>query len=299
MTTSLAWYRGIWDHPEHLRVPLDDRGLNLADGVFETVLMHNGKPLLLDRHLQRMARGCELLQLGPAPAADFVITLAAEGYRRLDAGGRQAALRITLSRGSGRRGLAVPASQSPRLWLQLNTLQPDFSSVALVTSRLVTSHGNSASSRCKTLSYTNAVIARQEATAAGADDALILSVSGHCSSATAANLWVHQGDQWLTPAVAEGCLPGVMRSVLLQRPMAIEARVPPALVQSAGGVLLNSLGCRPVSSIDGRTPQRQLGSDAAEALFEALLREGSAELADVGKEEGRPGGEEEESHGSG
>ena len=37
---------------------LKDRGLAYGDGLFETIAVHNGSPVLLDRHLARLAEGC-------------------------------------------------------------------------------------------------------------------------------------------------------------------------------------------------------------------------------------------------
>ena len=47
MTTSVAWIDGQWGTAASLRLPLDDRALLLADGLFETVLIRNGGPQLL------------------------------------------------------------------------------------------------------------------------------------------------------------------------------------------------------------------------------------------------------------
>ena len=47
-------------------LPLNDRGLAYGDGVFETVLVRDGTPLLWDAHLARLTRGCERLGF-PAP----------------------------------------------------------------------------------------------------------------------------------------------------------------------------------------------------------------------------------------
>src|SRR5438132_1304865 len=49
-------------------VPVDDRGLLLADGLFETILARHGELVLFDAHLARMTRGCAVLGL-PAPDA--------------------------------------------------------------------------------------------------------------------------------------------------------------------------------------------------------------------------------------
>ena len=50
MTTALAWIDGRWGPPEQLALPLNDRGLQLAEGLFETVLLRRGVPVLLDQH---------------------------------------------------------------------------------------------------------------------------------------------------------------------------------------------------------------------------------------------------------
>ena len=47
MTASVAWIDGQWGTAASLQLPLDDRALLLADGLFETVLIRNGEPQLL------------------------------------------------------------------------------------------------------------------------------------------------------------------------------------------------------------------------------------------------------------
>ena len=51
MTTSVAWIDGKWGTAESLQLPLDDRALLLADGLFETVLIRNGEPPVSYTHL--------------------------------------------------------------------------------------------------------------------------------------------------------------------------------------------------------------------------------------------------------
>ena len=267
---SLAWFAGRWDSPQRLAVPLDDRGLNLADGVFETLLWRSDGPVLWPHHWQRLQQGCALLGLEPEPDTARTQALAAEGFRRLSSSSGQAALRITISRGSGQRGLALPQPQQPRLWLQFNTITPCFDPVDVITSRLVRRHGDCASSRCKTLNYTDAVIARHEARMAQADDALLLSGTGHYACATAANLWIRRGMDWLTPGLDQGCLPGIMRGQLLQHPDCREHLISRQALLAGGGFLLNSISCRPIRSLDGQVTRHQLSPQDAGQLFAQL-----------------------------
>lgn len=44
-------------------VPADDRGLAYGDGLFETIRIEGRRPLLLARHLARLVRGAEVLDI--------------------------------------------------------------------------------------------------------------------------------------------------------------------------------------------------------------------------------------------
>ena len=59
---AIAWIddprgEGRWAAPAELTIPLDDRGLLLGEGVFETVLVERGRPRLLGEHLERWRAG--------------------------------------------------------------------------------------------------------------------------------------------------------------------------------------------------------------------------------------------------
>ena len=48
-------------------ISIQDRGFNFGDGVFETILVRENKPLWLRKHFQRMAYGCKSLQIDVPP----------------------------------------------------------------------------------------------------------------------------------------------------------------------------------------------------------------------------------------
>ena len=75
MTTAIAWIDGRWGTPESLALPLNDRGLQLADGLFETVLVRRGAAMLLEEHLQRWQAGAELLGMAAPPDRSMVLSL--------------------------------------------------------------------------------------------------------------------------------------------------------------------------------------------------------------------------------
>jgi len=266
---------GQWGDPGELALPLADRGLLLADGLFETVLLEEGRLQLLEEHLERWRSSAELLAMAPPPDQTLILPLVAEAITR--SGIRTGALRLNWSRGCGGRGLDLPdsaqAAPAHRFWLQLTATAPQFEAVTTWISREERRNAASRLSRCKSFAYTAQVQARREAQAAGAHDALLLSSHGQLCCGSAANLLVlHQG-RWTTPPLASGCLPGVMRGRALRLGRADEGPLEPSDLETCeGALLINSLGCRPIHRCDG-TALAKVPSGQAEQLWRELLKE--------------------------
>jgi branched-subunit amino acid aminotransferase/4-amino-4-deoxychorismate lyase len=271
-TVALAWIgrpappgqtpQGQWGPPGSLSLPLDDRGLLLGDGLFETVLVAAGAPRLLAEHLERWRQGAFLLGLPEPPAATALTPLISEALQRSSLA--WGALRLNWTRGGGGRGLDWPSRSDtplePRFWLQLSAWRPTFSPVRVMVCEGERRHPGNVTSRCKTLAYGWAVQARREARAAGADDGLVCNTAGDLCGATTANLVLRLGGVWLTPPATSGCLPGVMRGRALALGLIQEAPLPvPLLEEAEAGLLLNSLDCRPLTlgGAAACTPARQ------------------------------------------
>jgi branched-chain amino acid aminotransferase/4-amino-4-deoxychorismate lyase len=237
--------------------PIDDRGLLLGDGLFETILAESGRLEDFEVHANRMARGCAVLGL-PAPERER-LRQAAEGA--LDArglGGVRAAVRLTWTAGSGGRGLERPDPPRPRLIAQASPA-PAPRGPASLASVDIRRNPHSPASRLKTLSYLDNVLARRAARAAGADEALMLNVAGEIAGGAAANLFWVAGGRLLTPALDCGVLDGIKRGQVLAaaRRLGVDAREirsgVEALAAAEGLFLTNSLiGLRPVARLDGR-----------------------------------------------
>ena len=281
---AIAWIgdpaspeRGQWGSPGELTVPIDERGLLLADGLFETLLVEEGRIRLLAEHLARWQTGAALLALPPPPSAGLLEPLVAAAVGR--SGIHTGALRFNWSRGSAgaARGLDLPAAGAmvPRFWLQLTACRPAFAPLTVLISRQERRNPTSLLSRCKTFAYGAQLQARREAREAGAEEALLLATGGELSCGAAANLLVRQGGQWLTPPLTSGCLPGVMRGRALSLGTARETPLmPEALEQGEAAVLINSLGCRPIHQVERRSLPA-LGLAEAEALWRGLLEGGA------------------------
>jgi branched-chain amino acid aminotransferase len=213
-----VWVNGTRQAAAGLHLSALDRGFTLADGAFETMRVYGGHAFRLDQHLARLARTLAALEIPAPPALRASVLAALAGT----AGG-DAAMRLTVSRGVGAAGVAPPAAPAttPTVIVVVNP-PPRFPRSVYdvgLSAHVASGRRNefAATAGHKTLAYTDAIVALLEARRAGADEALFLDTQGHCSEATASNLFARIGDTLVTPPPTCGVLPGITRAVVLER----------------------------------------------------------------------------------
>lgn len=250
-------------------VATNDRGFTLGDGLFETIKVANGVPLRLDGHWQRLAAGAATLRL----ALPLTQAMLAEAIAALLAANdlRDAALRLTVSRGPGLRGLLPPQPATPTVLLTAAPLPPALGPARAVIAQSVRRNPHSPLARIKALSYLDNVLARIEAEERGGDDAVLLNTEGRLAETTIANLFVVLADGTLTtPPVAEGALPGVRRAALVTHLGAQERPLTPDELWGAREAFLsNALSLRPLVAVDGRAIADGLPGDLTRRIMDS------------------------------
>lgn len=247
--------------PENVQpFDLTDRGLLLADGVFDTSRVVSGRIILKQAHIARLVR--DAAALGISVTSAELKALATEAVPT----GGSGALRLTVTRGPGARGLAGETSSAPTLMARFSPLEASFpmAPVRLGISA-IRRNPTSPTARHKTLSYTDNIMALREAMAAGHDEALLLSSEGRVACASAANVFARFGDRLVTPPVSNGAMPGIIRNWLLEVAasagfqVAEESLLLERFAQADGIFLTNSLRIfQPVISFSGREFETEL-----------------------------------------
>ncbi len=236
--TEIRW---IWLDGELLaadgrHLSVYDRAFQLGDGVFETLRARAGEVTELDEHLRRLHDSADGLSIALTAESDAVIRAGIAGLLRangVDGPDGDAAIRITVSRGPYRARSLLPVAEdlTPTIALQAWPVTPAPEDLLerglhLIGSR-IRRDPESPLAGLKTTSRADYVHARLEARHAGADDALFLTIDGHLSEATTANLFLVRRPrsstggradgptELATPALACGVLAGTTRSWLL------------------------------------------------------------------------------------
>lgn len=236
-----------------------DRSFLYGDGLFETLRVMNGVPLRWDAHWLRLGNGAAVLQIKLPFASDFLRTQARELSRQNQL--PEAIIRVTLSRGVGQRGYSPRGADTPALVMSLHSappLGPAAPQWKLHTASLRVPAGD-ALTACKSANKLLHVLARAEAEAAGADDALLLNALGEITETASANLFWVEGGELRTPSLAAGALPGVTRANVLAWAHTHvvpvhETTVRPERLRYAEGcfLTLSSLGVVEVVALDGQ-----------------------------------------------
>jgi aminodeoxychorismate lyase len=238
-----------------------DRGFLYGDGLFETLRVANGKAFRWGQHLERLRRGADFLKIPMPFPPDAWRGFGDELIVRNQM--PDALLRLTLSRGAGARGYSPRDARNPTLLISLHAVPPADSENP-PRWRVITSSVRLAAtgplSQFKTCNKLSQVLARAEADAANADEALLLDTDGHAVESSSGNLfWIEQGAV-RTPPVADTILPGVTRAVVLDLchtlglPI-LETRLTPGQLLQTDGVFvsLTSIGVAEAVSLGRET----------------------------------------------
>jgi 4-amino-4-deoxychorismate lyase len=249
---------GVVDAAQPL-LTADDLGVLRGDGVFETVLVRNGSPWLLDAHLARLAHSAERLDLAAPPPASWhglVDSVLAQWPSA-----EQGALRLVCTRGP--EGGGAPTAYATIAGVPAETRRQQIEGVRVVTLSL----GLPSNIRqtapwllggVKTTSYAVAMAALREARRRGADDVIWLSAEGDVLEAPTATVVWSTGSTLCTVPVQTGILAGTTTEHLFAeappRGYAVDRRPASAddLHDAEAVWLLSAVrGAAPVVSIDG------------------------------------------------
>ena len=202
-----------------------DRGFLYGDGVFTTMLVQNGYIDNYDLHCIRLMGDSEIMYLPKLEEKRILDTM--EVMSQFFDPAKKYAMRITYTRGiATTRGLDIPDKQEPNLIASLTELTQDFSTpVKLCINYKYLRNEYSALSFIKSLNYADNIIAKQLAKNAGADDAILLNTKGLVTCATSSNIFIREGDQWITPKYIDGAMSGIERLIWLDDDGAIEDHV--------------------------------------------------------------------------
>lgn len=260
----IVFLNGKFVPEEKAVVSVFDRGFLFGDGLFEAMLVRRGEIFRWDQHLERLRRGVEFLKLTIPYSPDELLQFSLQLIKKNRM--PECLLRLNISRGITARGYSPKNAVHPAVVLSLHPL-PAFDGKSVPRWRVITSTfclpADDPLTHFKTANKLPEVLARAEADAAGAHDAILLNPRGFIAEGTSCNVFWVRENIVCTPPLASGALPGVTRAVLNE--LCVKMDIPwrvknarPAELRRAQGVFLTntSMGVIEVESWDGHKLNR-------------------------------------------
>jgi branched-chain amino acid aminotransferase len=261
-------------------VSVFDRSFLYGDGLFETMRVFQGRLFRWRSHYARLRRGAKFLGI-QIPFGELDLLEHAEKLVRRNKMA-DGLLRLTLSRGAGVRGYSPKGAKHPIVVMTLHPApglsgRPPVWKVVTSAFRLP---AGEALAQYKTCNKLPQILARAEAEAQGADEALLLNTEGQAVEGSTSNLfWITRGTINTTP-LAGGVLAGVTRRIVMELCAELgvrvkEARITPAQLRRADGVFfsLSSWGIVEAGRLDGQRLKRSALMRELQRRYRDLLRE--------------------------
>lgn len=213
----IAYVNGRYLPHGQAAVHIEDRALQLGDGIYEVTNVIGGQPIDEDPHLDRMERSLRELGIAmPMGRAALKLVMREVIARNKISNGL---LYLQVTRGAAKRD-HVPPKDSPRPTLILTMRAQDMAALAgrMEKGIAVSSQPDIRWGRCdiKTVQLLPNLLAKQAAKQAGAFEAWLVDEDGFVTEGASTNAWIVDAEGTvITRDLSNAILPGVTRRIML------------------------------------------------------------------------------------
>ncbi|MGB9859967.1 MAG: branched-chain-amino-acid transaminase, partial [Moorellaceae bacterium] len=215
----VIYFDGQFVDQEEAKVSVFDHGLLYGDGVFEGIRAYHGRVFKLKEHIDRLFESARHIALDPGLTREEMMEVVLETCRRNNL--RDAYIRLVVTRGKGDLGLDPRKCPKPLIFciaaqIQLYPEELYEKGLELVTVATRRNIPDALDPRIKSLNYLNNILAKIEATRAGAPEGLLLNKEGYVAEATGDNIFIVKDGHLYTPPAYVGLLEGITRNTVLE-----------------------------------------------------------------------------------
>ena len=207
-------------YPEaEAKISVFDHGLLYGDGIFEGIRFYNGRVFRLEEHLERLWDSAKAIRLTIPMSVDEMREATLETIRQNNL--TEGYIRLLVTRGKGNLGLSPDRCPKATVIIiadkiQLYPVEKYTQGMVMVTCATRRAAPAALLPAVKSLNYLNNVMAKVEATHAGADEGVMLNEQGYVAECTGDNIFTIRKGVVTTPPVYAGALCGITRNVVFE-----------------------------------------------------------------------------------
>jgi len=280
----LVYINGKFYPKSKAAISVYDHGFLYGDGVFEGIRAYNGVVFKLREHIDRLYDSAKAIMLEIPLTKEEMINAILETLRKNNL--RDAYIRVLVTRGVGDLGLDPRKCGKPNVIIIAEPMLPLYGreskmkGVSLIISSVKRDRVDATTHQIKSMNYLNSILAKLEAIAAGADDAVMLDDRGFVSETTATNIFIVKNGKIMTPPTTTGALPGITRNFVIELAKRLgydveEKDITPFELLTADEVFITGTGAEivPVTKIAGRIIGRGKAGEITMRLIEEFEKE--------------------------
>ena len=210
-----AYVNGRYVPHAQAQVHIEDRGYQFADGVYEVILIHDGRLIDEEPHLDRLGYSLKELRI-PWPMARPALRLVL-GELIVRNGVAHGTVYLQVTRGVASRDHKFPAHATPSLVVTTKRQKP--TPPALAAGVAVITRPDIRWRRCdiKSVSLLPNILGKQAAAEAGAFEAWLVDDDGCVTEGSSTNAWiVTRAGHLITRNLSAAILSGITRLSVLQ-----------------------------------------------------------------------------------
>jgi D-alanine transaminase len=210
---ELAYLNGEFLPIDKALVPIEDRGYQFGDAVYEFIASYNGRLFYLEEHLERLERSLKGLYFPPV-SRETLRKVVLRLFEKAEI--QRAGIYIQISRGVSPRNHAFPDGVHPQIVMTIREVEEKPPELRKNGARAITVE-DIRWGRCdlKTVQLLPNVLAKQKALAAGAFDAIFVSSEGVVREATSSNVCIVADGVVITHPLTPQILPGITRMAVI------------------------------------------------------------------------------------
>ena len=261
------------------KISVFDHGVLYGDGIFEGIRAYNGRVFRLGDHLKRLEESANAILLKlPIPLKEIEKAII-ETIRLNNL--KDAYIRLVVTRGVGDLGLDMrKCKDGASMFIIADRIElypEEFyeKGLTVITSTIRQKGLDQVTPGVKSLNYLANILARAEATAAGAQEAILLNATGHVSECSGDNIFYIKDGKIFTPPTSAGILVGVTRNVVMELcekklgVKVIERNFPRYELYGADEVFLTGTGAEVIAAvkIDGRVIGKGVAGPTTKTLI--------------------------------
>lgn len=256
---GVVYLNGEYLPRERATLSVDDRGFIFGDGIYEVTRVVNGRLFEPDRHMRRLMYGLRGIGIDPRMTAEQIIEVHYRLIRENELTTGEGTVYLQITRGAAPRTHYFPPA---------NTLPTVFLSTSVFTRNTAQREAGASAvtypdirwSRCdlKTVNLLGAVLAKQQAVAAGSLEAVFIR-DGVITEGSHTNVFGVIDGELRTYPRSNYILPGITRDVLLELAVeeGVNVREVPILQQEIGRldelfITGTTTDVTPIVQLDGR-----------------------------------------------